>query len=42
MAEGEPFEIRRMRVAVRADVFAVRAATVKIEAVVADVGKHAV
>ena len=42
MAEGEPFEIRRMRVAVRADVFAVRAAPVKIEAVVADVGKHAV
>ena len=42
MAEGEPFVIRRIGVAVRADVLAVGAAAVEIQAVVADVGEYAV
>ena len=40
--EGEPLLVRGFRVAVRADLFAVRAAAVEIYAVAAHVGKHAV
>ena len=42
MAEGEPFVIRRIGVAIRADVLAVGAAAVEIQAVVADVREYAV